>query len=149
MAITRWDPMRELEEMSQRLNRVFGGSLAAFGRDRETISLPDWQPTVDVSETSEGYLIQAELPQVKKEDIKVTVDNGVLRISGERRQEKEEKDKRFHRIERSYGTFMRSFALPDGVDSEHVKAEIKDGVLSVQLAKTAPKPSAARTIPVK
>jgi len=149
MAITRWDPMRELEEMTQRLNRVFGTSLSTIGRERESMSLPDWQPSVDVSETAEGYLIQAELPQVKKDDIKVTVDNGVLRISGERKQEKEEKDKRFHRIERSYGSFMRSFSLPEGVDGDHVKADIKDGVLSVQLVKTAQKAPAARTIPVK
>lgn len=149
MAITRWDPMRELEEMSQRLNRVFGASLPTRSQERETMSLPDWQPSVDVSETAEGYLIQAELPQVKKEDIKVTVDDGLLRISGERRQEKEEKDKRFHRIERSYGSFMRSFTLPENVDAEHVKADIKDGVLSVQLVKSAQKAPAARTIPVK
>jgi HSP20 family protein len=149
MAITRWDPMRELEEMTQRLNRVFGSSLSTRGHERETMSLPDWQPSVDVSETAEGYLIQAELPQVKKEDIKVTVDHGLLRISGERKQEKEEKDKRFHRIERSYGSFMRSFTLPDNVDAENVKADIKDGVLSVQLLKTAQKTPAARNIPVK
>lgn len=149
MAITRWDPMRELEQMTQRLNRVFGTSLSALGNERETMSFPDWQPSVDVSENAEGYLIQAELPQVKKEDIKLTVDNGVLRLSGERRQEKEEKDKRFHRIERSYGSFMRSFTLPDGVDTEHVKADMKDGILTIQLLKTAQKTPAPRAIPVK
>lgn len=149
MAITRWDPMRELEEMTQRLNRVFGTSLSTVGRERETMSLPDWQPKVDVSETPEGYLIQAELPQVKKDDIKVTVDHGVLSISGERKQEREEKDKRFHRVERSYGSFMRSFTLPEGVDADHIKADIKDGLLSVQLVKNAQKAPATRTIPVK
>lgn len=149
MAITRWDPMRELEEMSQRLNRVFGSSLSTRSHERETMSLPDWRPSVDVSETAEGYLIQAELPQVKKDDIKVTVDNGVLHISGERKQEKDEHGKRFHRIERSYGSFMRSFTLPDGVDADHVKADIKDGLLSVQLVKTQQKAPAARSVPVK
>jgi HSP20 family protein len=148
MAITRWDPMRELEDVSNRLNRMFGGSLSTRS-DRENMTLPDWHPSVDVSETAEGYLIQAELPQVKKEDIKVTVDKGVLRISGERKQEREEKDKRFHRVERSYGSFLRSFALPDDVDADHIQADVKDGVLSVKINKTAPKTNPARQIQVK
>lgn len=148
MAITRWDPTLELKEMSQRLNRVFGSSLSTWVDEHETMSLPDWQPSVDVSETPEGYLIQAELPQVKKEDIKVTVEDGVLRISGERKQENEQKNKRFHRVERSYGSFVRSFSLPENVDAEHIQANVKDGLLSVQLVKTAPK-AAARNIPVK
>lgn len=149
MAITRWDPMRELEDMTNRLNRMFGSSLSTRGTDRETMTFPDWHPSVDVSETAENYLIQAELPQVKKEDIKVSVDKGVLRISGERKQEKEEKDKRYHRIERSYGSFMRSFSLPEDVDADHIHADIKDGVLSVKLNKVAPKAPPARQIQVK
>lgn len=148
MAITRWDPMRELEDMSNRLNRMFGGSLSTRN-DRETMTFPDWHPSVDVSETSEAYLIQAELPQVKKEDIKVTVDKGVLRISGERKQEREDKDKRFHRVERSYGSFLRTFTLPEDVDADHIQAEVKDGVLSVRVNKTAQKTSPARQIQVK
>ncbi len=147
MAITRWDPMRELEDMTNRLNRMFGGSLST--RNSSELTIPDWHPTVDVSETAENYLIQAELPQVKKEDIKVTVDKGVLRLSGERKQESETKDKRYHRIERSYGTFMRSFTLPDDVDADHIQADVKDGVLSVKLNKTAPKAAPTRQIPVK
>lgn len=148
MAITKWDPMRELEEMSNRLNRMFGGSLTTRA-EREQMSFPDWHPSVDVAETAETYLIQAELPQVKKEDIKVTVDNGVLRISGERKQEREDKDKRFHRVERSYGSFMRTFTLPDDADSENITADVKDGVLSVKIKKAAPKGSPSRQIQVK
>lgn len=146
MAITRWDPMRELEDVASRLNRMFGSSLQTRNSD---LTIPDWNPTVDVSETAENYLIQAELPQVKKEDIKVTVDKGVLRLSGERKQEREDNNKRYHRVERSYGSFMRSFTLPEDVDPEHIQADIKDGVLSIKLTKVAPKAAPSRQIPIK
>lgn len=98
--------------------------------------MADWVPTVDISESEGEYLIKAELPEVKKEDVKVTVEDGVLTIQGERRQEKEEKGKRFHRVERSYGSFVRSFTLPESVDDTAVKAEYKDGVLALHLPKT-------------
>ncbi|MCC6217575.1 MAG: Hsp20/alpha crystallin family protein [Polyangiaceae bacterium] len=141
MALAHWDPFRELEDMSERLNRVFGRSLARRGEGRDPIAAFDWAPTVDIAETAGEFQIKAELPEVKKEDVKVSVDAGVLRISGERKQEKEEKDKRWHRVERSYGSFLRSFALPDGVDEARVAAEFKDGILLVRLPKAEnPKP---------
>jgi HSP20 family protein len=96
----------------------------------------DWTPTVDISETDGEYQIKAEIPDVKKEDVKVTLEDGVLTIQGERKQEKEEKGKKYHRIERSYGSFVRSFSLPDVIDEEKVKAEFKDGVLSLHLPKS-------------
>jgi len=102
----------------------------------------DWSPTVDIVETPEEFQIKAELPEVKKEDVKVSVDGGVLRIEGERKQEKEEKGKKYHRIERSYGSFLRTFRLPDNVDEGKVQADFKDGVLCVRLhkaEKTKPK----------
>jgi HSP20 family protein len=88
----------------------------------------DWAPSVDISETDGAYQIKAEIPDVKKEDVKVTLEDGVLTIQGERKQEKEERGKKYHRVERSYGSFVRSFTLPDLVDEEKVKAEFKDGV---------------------
>src|SRR5690606_27859095 len=121
----------------------------ARGGDRETMAFPDWSPRVDVSETPEAYLIQAELPQVKKEDMKLSVENGVLRITGERKQQKEEKDKKYHRIERSYGSFMRSFTLPDDTDSDHIQAEVKDGVLSIKLQKLPQKSPASKQVQIK
>lgn len=138
MSVVRWDPFRELEEMNERLNRVFGRSMltptrAAEGRD--TMTTFDWAPNVDIVETPEEFQIKAELPEVKKEDVKVSVDQGVLCLQGERKHETEEKGKKFHRIERSYGTFMRTFTLPNNVDESHVKAEFKDGVLNVRLPK--------------
>ena len=97
----------------------------------------DWAPPVDVQETDKEYLIKAELPEVKKEDVKVDVLDGVLTIEGERTQEKEEKGKKFHKVERSYGKFVRQFALPTEVDAAKVQAEFKDGMLNVHLPKTA------------
>jgi HSP20 family protein len=135
MTLVRWDPFRELEDMSERLNRVFSRpTLRNTGKENLTVA--DWMPTVDISETESEYLIKAELPEVKKEDVKVTVENGVLTLQGERRQEKEEKGKRFHRVERSYGSFVRSFTLPESVDEGGVKAEYKDGVLALHLPKS-------------
>jgi HSP20 family protein len=96
----------------------------------------DWTPSVDISETDGEYQIKAEIPDVKKEDVKVTLEDGVLTIQGERKQEKEEKGKKFHRIERSYGSFVRTFSLPDVIDEEKVKAEFKDGVLNLHLPKS-------------
>ena len=139
MAIVRWDPFRELEEMSDRLNRVFGRSPLTRSSDTESkdaMSTFDWAPNVDIAETNEEFQIKAELPEVKKEDVKVSVDDGLLRIEGERKQEKEEKGKKVHRIERSYGSFLRTFTLPDNVDGSNVRGEFKDGILNVRLPKT-------------
>jgi HSP20 family protein len=136
MALVRWDPFRELEDMSERLNRVFTRPASRTSGGKEQMTVADWVPTVDISETDGEYLIKAELPEVKKEDVKVTVEDGVLTLQGERRQEKEEKGKRYHRVERSYGSFVRSFTLPESVDESGVKAEYKDGVLHLHLPKT-------------
>ena len=102
MTLVRWDAFRELEDMSDRLNRMFS-SRPALQRinGKETMVVADWVPSVDVSETEGGYQIKAEIPDVKKEDVKVTLEEGVLTIQGERRQEKEETGKKFHRVERS------------------------------------------------
>ena len=135
MTIVRWDPFRELEDMSERLNRVFSRP-SVRNTGKENLTVADWMPTVDISETEGEYLIKAELPEVRKEDVKVTVENGVLTLQGERRHEKDEKGKRFHRVERSYGSFVRSFSLPESVDDGAVKAEYKDGVLNLHLPKS-------------
>jgi len=134
-ALMRWDPFRELEEMSDRLNRMFARP-AARTNGKETMIVADWVPTVDISETDGEYEIKAEIPDVKKEDVKVTLEDGVLTIQGERKREKEEKGKKYHRVERSYGSFVRSFGLPDLIDEEKVKAEFKDGILNLHLPKS-------------
>ncbi|HEX2675856.1 MAG TPA: Hsp20/alpha crystallin family protein [Polyangiales bacterium] len=137
MSIVRWDPLRELEEVSNRLNSMFSrSSLATSENGKDTMTTFDWAPSVDISETADEFLVKAELPEVKKEDVKVSLDGGVLRIEGERKQEKEEKGKKFHRVERSYGSFLRSFSLPENIDDAKVQAEFKDGVLNVRLPKS-------------
>lgn len=135
MKLERWNPLRELEEMSERLNRMF--TRGPMGTSSERFITADWSPSCDICELPEEYLVKVELPEVKKEDIKVTVEDGVMNIHGERRLEKEEKGKRYHRIERSYGSFARTFTLPHDVDDGKVKAEFKDGVLAVHVAKSA------------
>jgi HSP20 family protein len=95
----------------------------------------DWAPLVDIEETDKEFLVKAELPAVKKEDVKVAIEDGVLTIQGERRHEKEEKDRKVHRVERSYGKFLRSFTVPRDVDEKKVMAEFKEGVLCVHVPK--------------
>lgn len=136
MNLLKWDPFRELEDVSNRLNRIFGRSLARAEPVNEMLAMAEWTPSVDISETDTAYLIKAEIPEVKKEDVKVSIQDGMLTIQGERKQEKEEKGKKFHRIERSYGSFMRSFRVPDDADESGVKAEFKDGMLNVTLPKS-------------
>jgi HSP20 family protein len=119
-----------------------------FG-EREALSIADWTPSCDVSETPEEYRIEAELPGVKKEDLDVNVENGVLTLRGERREKKEEKAKKYHRVESSYGSFMRSFTLPDDANGEKVDADYKDGLLTVRIPRTAPKESKARKVEIK
>jgi HSP20 family protein len=135
-ALTRWDPFKEMEETQNRLARFLGllPARPANG-DKESLTVAEWAPSVDIVEDDKEWLVKADLPEVKKEDVKVTVENGVLTITGERKFEKEEKDKKYHRIERSYGNFLRSFTLPDTADCAKVNAEFKDGVLKVHLPK--------------
>lgn len=106
---------------------------------QQSLVVADWSPSVDISEDEKEYLIKAELPEVKKEDVKVSVENGVVSIRGERKFEKEEKNKKFHRVERSYGSFQRSFSLPEDADAAKVTAEYKDGLLQVRLGKNEAK----------
>ena len=136
MTLVRWDPFRELEDMSDRLNRMISRPALHRTSGKETMVVADWVPSVDVSETEGEYQIKAEIPDVKKENVKVTLEDGVLTIQGERKQEKEEKGKKYHRVECSYGSFVRSFTLPDLVDEAKVKAEFKNGVLNLQLPKS-------------
>lgn len=136
MNIVKWSPFRDLEEMQGRLNRLFGEApLRTFEGDG--VFFADWAPPVDVEETDKEYLIKAELPDVPKENVKVEMLEGVLTIEGERKREKEEKGKKFHKVERSYGKFVRQFALPSQVEAEKIRAEFKDGMLNVHLPKTA------------
>lgn len=135
MNLVKWDPFREMEDISTRLNRIFARKSFPHLTARGLLKAADWTPSVDISETDTAYLIKAEIPGVRKEDTKVRIQNGMLTIQGQRNQEKEEKGAKFHRIERTFGSFLRSFRLPDDAADSGVTAEFKDGMLNVTLPK--------------
>jgi HSP20 family protein len=151
--LTKWNPFGELDELQNRLGSLFlNGFPNRMGflrrmENGESLKLPDWSPLVDITEDDHEYLFKADLPEMKKEDVKVTVENGILSISGDRKVEKEEKKKRYHRIERAYGSFERTFTVPEDADTAKIAAEFKDGVMKVHLPKS---PTAKpKTIEVK
>jgi len=136
-AITRWDPFKELDELQTRLSTLLGRApVRKDGGKDEAMTVAEWAPLVDIVEDDHEYLIKAEVPEVKKEDVKVTVQNGVLSLMGDRKFTKEEKDKKYHRVERAYGSFVRTFSLPEDADENKVSADFKDGVLQVHLPKS-------------
>lgn len=133
MSVIRWDPFAAVDEsFSRMLPSLFGRWPRVALDDGAKL---EWRPSTDISETDKEYLIRAELPAVKKEDIKVTLDYGVLTIQGERKQEQEHKSEKVHRLESFYGSFARSFALPENVNAETIRCESKDGVLTVHVPK--------------
>lgn len=129
MNITRWNPYNEMDDLFRSYNRAL-----ARNQSHEGMLSADWSPSVDITESDKEFLIKAELPEVKKEDIKVDVNNGVVTLSGERRSET--KDEKEHRIERFYGSFSRSFSLPESVREEDIIAENKEGMLYLHLPKS-------------
>lgn len=136
-AVTRWDPFKELNEMESRLATMFGRApVRKSGEKDEAMTVAEWAPLVDITEDEKEYLIKAQLPEVKKDDMKVSVQDGILTIAGERKSEKEEKNKKFHRVEWAYGSFSRSFTLPEDADAEKVAGDFKDGVLKVHVPKS-------------
>jgi HSP20 family protein len=141
--LTTWNPFRELDEVQNRLSTFFGGFPIRFATSGKAFKMPDWSPLVDITEDDHEYLFKADLPEMKKDDVKVTVENGILSISGERKTEKEEKKIKFHRLERFFGSFERTFTVPEDADTTKIMAEFRDGVLHVRLPKMAtakPKP---------
>lgn len=143
----RLSPIRELERMQREMNRYFNTMPFTFGNGEESLTTSEWLPAVDITEDDKEFVVKAELPEVKKEDVKVTLTDDVLCIRGERKAEKEEKNRKYHRIERSYGSFERSFSLPEAADASKISSEFKDGMLTVHLPKN---PNAkSKTIEVK
>lgn len=146
MQLTKWDPFKGMESMFDRYTKSSDWPWAREG-NQQVMTTGDWAPRVDISESDKEFHIKAEIPEVQKEDVTVTVDNGVLSIRGERKQEKEDKGKKYHRLERYYGSFMRSFTLPDNVDESKIDASFKDGMLNLRIPKTAE--AKAKVIDVK
>ena len=143
--LTTWNPFRELDEVQNRFQTILGGFPTRRFGNGKSIKMTDWSPQVDILEDEHEYLIKADLPEMKKEEVKVTMENGILSIAGERKVEKEEKTKKYHRIERSFGSFERTFAVPEDADAKKIAAEFREGVLKVHL----PKVPAAKPKPVE
>lgn len=140
MSLIRWSPFGEMESL---FNPMLPEALSnwqrlALGNGKKL----DWAPSADISETEKEYVIRAELPAVKKEDIQVSLDEGTITIKGERKQQKEDKSEKYHRTESFYGSFERRFSLPDNVNAEAVHCESKDGILTVHIPKTVDSPKA-------
>ena len=136
MALMRWNPWRDMMSLQNEMNRVFPGWAAG---DKEEMLSTDWSPQVDIYEDETSIKVRADVPGVAQNDLDVKVENGMLTIKGERKLEKEDKKENYHRIERVYGAFTRSFLLPDYADTDKVEAKFKDGVLDVTLPKKAEK----------
>src|SRR5437588_10671322 len=132
-----WNPLREMEAQN-RFNRLLGEFPNRMGSGEiHSLAVADWSPEVDISQDEHGYLLKVDLPEMKKEDVRVTVEDGILCVSGERKSEKEDQKRKFHRIERSFGNFRRSFTLPEDAVGSKVTADFRDGVLKVHLPTTA------------
>jgi HSP20 family protein len=131
--ITHWDPFRTLTSLQDEVNRLFENGMTRGNRSASTLTA--WAPAVDIFETEQELVLKADLPDVDQKDIDVRVENNMLTISGERKFEQSEKQDNYLRVERAYGTFSRSFALPSTVNPERVIAEYKNGVLTVKMAK--------------
>lgn len=132
-----FDPFKEMKDFQNRFTTMFNRLplKGELGKE-ESLSLAQWMPAVDIIEDEKEYLIKAELPDVRREDVHVTIQDGTLCLMGERKFEKEEKGKKFHRVERAYGSFNRTFELPMDANTVKIAAEFKDGILKVHLPKS-------------
>ncbi len=135
MAITRWDPFRDLISLRDRMNKLFEDSISRSQVPDQDLSTGEWRPNVDIYEAPDKIVLKADLPGVIQGDIELKIENNTLMIRGERHMDKETKQENYHRIERAYGAFSRSFTLPDTIDVDKVKAEQKNGILEVVLPK--------------
>jgi HSP20 family protein len=139
MRVIKWEPFRDMDDM---FNRFFADTLrrwpmqgGAFANEGQPAQAREWAPLADVTENDAEYVIKAELPEVRKEDVSITVQDGVLTLAGERRQEQREESERVHRVERFYGSFARRFALPENADEQGISAECRDGVIAIRIPK--------------
>ena len=129
MTITKWEPIKDLITLQDRMNRLFDESMRGIRPGEEALNSALWSPAVDIYETENEVILKAELPEINQKDIDIQVENNILVLRGERRFEKEAKRENFHRIERAYGAFARSFTLPAAIDQEKIRADYKDGIL--------------------
>lgn len=135
MNLVRWNPLREMETFSDRINRLFGESLLPASSLIDESHVSNWKPAADIYDQDDKIVIKAELPGVDKKDIRVDLEDRVLTLEGERSEEKEVKEDNYYRRERVQGKFLRSFTLPEGLDADKIKADYKDGVLVIEIPK--------------
>jgi HSP20 family protein len=131
-----WDPLHEMEELLERYGRQRPAASVAHGRS-EHLASAEWRPLVDISETAESYLIEAELPGVRREDVRLGIDEGVLTLQGQRHARATDEGRKYHRAERASGRFARSFALPESADCERIAARFEEGLLCISIPKMA------------
>jgi HSP20 family protein len=136
MAIVRWNPTRDLTQMREEMDRLFGQFLRRGEGEEATWGQGMWAPPVDIYETDDAFMLKAELPGFTKEDVNIEVHENRLIIRGERKRETEAKEDQYHRLERAYGRFERAFWLPTTVDAEHIQASFKNGILEMRLPKS-------------
>ena len=148
MRVIKWEPFRDVDDM---FDRFFADTMRRWPRtaSSDERQMYAWAPAADVSETDKEYLIKAELPEVRKDDLDITVQDGVLTLAGERKEEKREQNEKVHRVERFHGTFSRRFTLPDDADEQGIRAESKDGVLVIHIPKQKVTPPQPRQIQIQ
>ncbi len=136
MNIIRWDPFRDLTTLRERMNRLFEEAYSSRGEEKDLVA-STWNPSVDIYETENELVMKAELPGIDENDIELKIEDSTLTLKGDRKFEKETKEENYHRIERAYGSFYRSFTLPRNIDQDKIKAESENGILKVTLPKKA------------
>ncbi len=136
MAIIRWDPFRDLITLREKMNRLFEEAFTSRGEEKDLVS-STWTPSVDIYETEQSLVLSAEVPGLKEDDIEIKIEDNTLTIKGERKFEKETKEENYHRIERAYGSFYRSFTLPNYINQDKIEAEHENGVLKITMPKKA------------
>jgi HSP20 family protein len=136
MAIIRWDPFRDLVTLREKMNRLFEDAVTGRGEQKDLVT-SSWAPAVDIYEDENQLVLTAEVPGIDEKDIEIKLEDNTLSIHGERKMEKETKEENYHRIERAYGSFYRSFTLPNYIDQEKIHAEHENGVLKITMSKKA------------
>lgn len=134
MAIIRWDPFRDLVTLREKMNRLFEEAFTSRGEEKDLIA-STWTPSVDIYETENALVLTAELPGLDEKDIEIKIEDNTLTLRGERKFEKETKEENYHRLERSYGSFYRSFTLPNYIDQDKIQAEHENGILKITMPK--------------
>lgn len=136
MNIIRWDPFRDLATLRERMNRLFEEAYTSRGEEKDMVA-STWNPSVDIYEKENELVLKAELPGIDENDIEIKIEDNTITLKGDRKFEKETKEENYHRIERSYGSFYRSFTLPQNIDQENIKAESENGILKITMPKKA------------